>query len=82
MPPSHSSHRVTPLSKKLSQWICGLHGHDMQLQIGSGRMRLRCGSCGLDSPGWALGRKPRLEDTSAADPEPPASPAGPISASR
>jgi hypothetical protein len=56
MPPSHTLSPTTPLSRRLSQWICGVHGHDAQLQIGADRLRLRCNHCGYASPGWVVGR--------------------------
>ena len=54
MPPSPFSSAKTPLSRRLSQWICGVHGHDTQLQIGSDRLLLRCNHCGYASPGWVV----------------------------
>ena len=54
MPPSPSSSAKSPLSRRLSQWICGVHGHDTQLQIGSDRLLLRCNHCGYASPGWVV----------------------------
>ena len=53
--------RLTPLSRRLSQWICGVHGHDTQLQIGADRLLLRCTHCGYASPGWVVGRPARDE---------------------
>lgn len=56
MPPSHTRPSPNPLSRRLSQWICGVHGHDAQLQIGADRLLLRCSHCGYASPGWVVGR--------------------------
>lgn len=56
MPPSHSPSARTLLSRRLSQWICGVHGHDTQLQIGADRLVLRCNQCGYASPGWVVRR--------------------------
>jgi hypothetical protein len=45
---------------QLQAAVCGLHGHDPMLQFEHGRMFLRCGSCGYQSPGWKTGdRRPR-----------------------
>lgn len=56
MPPSHSPSPKTPLSRRLNQWICGMHGHETQLQIGADRLLLRCSHCGYATPGWVVGR--------------------------
>jgi hypothetical protein len=44
------------MTRRLSQWICGLHGHNVELQIAADRVRLRCTHCGHESPGWPTGR--------------------------
>jgi hypothetical protein len=59
MPPSQTPSPTTLLSRRLSQWICGVHGHDTQLQIGADRLLLRCNHCGYVSPGWVVGRPAR-----------------------
>jgi hypothetical protein len=38
----------------VSQRICALHGHDSVLHFEENRVRLRCTSCGYDSPGWEV----------------------------
>jgi hypothetical protein len=78
MPPSHSP--ASSLSRRLSQWICGLHGHEMQLRIGSGHLALRCRHCGLDSPGWGLDTSARTPVGPPAEPAAPAATASPASA--
>ena len=55
MPPSQIDSPAASLSRRLSQWICGVHGHDVQLQIGADRLQLRCSHCGYASPGWVVG---------------------------
>ena len=55
MPPSHPTSATTPFSRRLSQWICGVHGHETQLQIGTDRLVLQCTNCGYVSPGWVVG---------------------------
>jgi hypothetical protein len=56
MPPSPSpSSRPRPFARRLSQWICGLHGHDTRLEIRADRLALHCVHCNYDSPGWQVG---------------------------
>lgn len=54
MPPSQRPSPTTRLSRRLNQWVCGVHGHDTQLQIGADRLLLRCSRCGYASPGWVV----------------------------
>ncbi len=74
MPPSPRPSPTTRLTHRLNQWVCGVHGHDTQLQIGADRLLLRCSRCGYASPGWvvppAAGRGP----TDASSERPPARP--------
>ena len=42
----------------LREAYCGMHGHDSLLQFESGRMCLKCASCGHESPGWELNEAP------------------------
>jgi hypothetical protein len=42
----------------LRQRLCALHGHDHLLQFESGRMFLRCASCGYETLGWNVGQHP------------------------
>ena len=81
MPPSYSTSQTPTLSRRLSQWICGLHGHDTQLQIGADRLLLRCKDCGYATPGWVVrrpatwtspGERPRQSATSSAPAAQPA----------
>jgi hypothetical protein len=45
---------------RVSQFFCGLRGHDSVLHFESNRVMMRCTSCGHDSPGWEIsGRAPR-----------------------
>lgn len=77
MPPSPSS-RPHPFARRLSQWICGLHGHDTRLEIRADRLALHCVHCNYDSPGWPVGRPvpptvPRADDAPLAPSGAPAS---------
>ena len=36
------------------QVVCGLHGHDSLLHFETGRLSMRCTTCGYQSPGWDL----------------------------
>ena len=68
---SHSDARekgegIPPMAT-LRQFLCGLRGHDSLLHFEQGRMRLRCASCGHESPGWDVGTSaPRPRPDSAA----------------
>jgi hypothetical protein len=45
---------------RVSQFLCGLRGHDSVLHFEGKRVNMRCTSCGHDSPGWDVsGRGPR-----------------------
>ena len=45
---------------RVSQFFCGLRGHDSVLHFEGKRVNMRCTSCGHDSPGWEVsGRGPR-----------------------
>lgn len=55
----------TDYVSRLQQFVCGLHGHDRLLQFETGRLSLKCVSCGHETPGWNL----KKADT-AAPPEP------------
>jgi hypothetical protein len=72
MPPSYSPARTPSLSCRLSQWICGLHGHDLQLRIGSDSLALRCRFCGHSSPGWALPSPAQRDFVTSAEETPSA----------
>jgi hypothetical protein len=74
MPPS-SRPLIAPLGRRLSQLICGLHGHDTQLEMLPDRLALRCVHCHYGSPGWVLREPPPAPSDSPADsmlPSPPA----------
>ncbi len=48
-------------ARSIQTAMCGLHGHDPLLQVHTGRMFLRCTTCGHETPGWSTsGRGPRL----------------------
>jgi len=48
------------LSMRVSQFLCGVRGHDSVLHFEGNRVMMRCTSCGHDSPGWEIsGRAPR-----------------------
>jgi hypothetical protein len=45
---------------RVSQFFCGLRGHDSVLHFEGKRVNMRCTSCGHDTPGWDVsGRGPR-----------------------
>src|SRR3954463_2789585 len=45
---------------RVSQFFCGLRGHDSVLHFEGKRVNMRCTSCGHDSPGWDVsGRGPQ-----------------------
>jgi hypothetical protein len=39
---------------RISQFICGLQGHDRLPHFERGRLSLKCTSCGHETPGWDL----------------------------
>jgi len=48
-------------TRTIQSAVCGLQGHDPLLQVESGRMFLRCTTCGYETPGWTTdGHRPRL----------------------
>jgi hypothetical protein len=45
----------------VSQRFCAVRGHDSVLHFEEKRVRLRCTSCGYDSPGWEVNdRRPHV----------------------
>jgi hypothetical protein len=45
----------------VSQRFCAVRGHDSVLHFEENRVRLRCTSCGYDSPGWEVNdRRPHV----------------------
>jgi hypothetical protein len=46
--------------QQIRQFTCGLHGHDALLHFETGRLSMRCTSCGYETPGWDL--KPGSRD--------------------
>jgi hypothetical protein len=38
----------------VTQRFCAVRGHDSVLHFEENRVRLRCTSCGYDSPGWEV----------------------------
>ncbi len=72
MPPSSTPSATARLSRWLSQRICEMHGHDLQLQIGERQLHLFCSQCGYTSPGWSVGRTAQGPPTAEAGlPSPP-----------
>lgn len=43
---------------RLGQFLCALQGHDEILEFDDTRMFLRCLSCGHETPGWDVRRRP------------------------
>jgi hypothetical protein len=51
---------MSRLATRVGQALCGLHGHDAVLHFEHNRVRMRCTSCGHDTPGWEIsGNGPR-----------------------
>ena len=42
----------------VTQFLCGLRGHDEVLHFHDNRVQLQCTSCGYSSPGWEVGQRP------------------------
>lgn len=59
---------ITGALQHVRQFMCGLHGHDALLHFETGRLSMRCTSCGHETPGWeirpsasrSVERKPRV----------------------
>lgn len=60
---------ITHAFEQVRQCVCGLHGHDALLHFETGRLSMRCTTCGYETPGWdlkssfprtAVERKPRV----------------------
>ena len=49
---------ITRALDQVRQAICGLHGHDALLHFQTGRLSMRCTSCGYETPGWDLKSAP------------------------
>jgi hypothetical protein len=45
---------ITRAFEQVRQFSCGLHGHDALLHFETGRLSMRCTSCGYETPGWDL----------------------------
>ena len=45
---------ITRAFEQMRQFTCGLHGHDALLHFETGRLSMRCTSCGHETPGWDL----------------------------
>lgn len=45
---------ATGLITHIRQFMCGLHGHDALLHFETGRLSMRCTSCGHETPGWEI----------------------------
>ena len=60
---------ITRAFEQVRQFTCGLHGHDALLHFETGRLSMRCTSCGYETPGWDLktaSAKPEVVQTKAA----------------
>jgi hypothetical protein len=59
----HAQHGESVMNRaasRVSQFFCGLRGHDAVLHFEGKRVNMRCTSCGHDTPGWDVsGRGPR-----------------------
>jgi hypothetical protein len=47
---------MSAMSRRLSQFVCGLHGHSILLHFEPNKLSLQCGLCGYESSGWEVGR--------------------------
>jgi hypothetical protein len=59
---------ITRAFEQVRQFTCGLHGHDALLHFETGRLSMRCTSCGYETPGWDLktaSGKPEVVQTKA-----------------
>jgi hypothetical protein len=56
---------VTGLVTRMRQMMCGLHGHDALLHFETGRLSMRCTTCGHETPGWDLKAPPLRTGTPA-----------------
>jgi hypothetical protein len=45
---------ITRAFEQVRQFTCSLHGHDALLHFETGRLSMRCTSCGYETPGWDL----------------------------
>ena len=45
---------ITGTLQHIRQFVCGLHGHDALLHFETGRLSMRCTSCGHETPGWEI----------------------------
>jgi hypothetical protein len=58
--PSAQGAWLTRVTTRISQWLCGLRGHDAVLHFEGKRVMMRCTSCDHDTPGWEISaRGPR-----------------------
>jgi hypothetical protein len=55
---------VTRAFQMIHQFICGLHGHDALLHFETGRLSMRCTSCGHETPGWEIKAAPARREVS------------------
>jgi hypothetical protein len=55
--------------RMIQQFVCGLHGHDALLHFETGRLSMRCTSCGHETPGWDLKIAASPATTEAAEPK-------------
>ena len=56
---------VTRALQVIRQFICGLHGHDALLHFETGRLSMRCTSCGHETPGWDIKAAPARREVTA-----------------
>ena len=52
---------------RVRQTYCGLHGHDALLHFETGRLSMRCTSCGHETPGWEIIEARRSAPVKAGD---------------
>lgn len=56
---------ITQGLEQIRQFVCGLHGHDALLHFETGRLSMRCTSCGYQTPGWDLKSAPAQPEMNA-----------------
>ena len=52
---------LNAVSKVLRQLPCRVGGHKEELDLGAGKLALKCSRCGWRSAGWELDERPPLK---------------------
>lgn len=59
-------------ARRVQQFVCGLHGHEMMRHFDRDRVSLQCVSCGHESPGWVVQEPPTRKPDPGNDDHPAA----------